>query len=279
MFMKVILPTDFKDIKIRNLFQNGELFGPTSPTDSFWLGCYYMSDGGNGHIIDPILMNFHFTSASEQGLISATLGLAHYYYHAGYQELGIAYYKEAVKYGDILSAHHLGWHYYQKGNFKKMKKYYIIAIEDKYVNSMNDLGWYYYEQKKFIKMKKYYLMGCDNGFERSFNNLELYYNESNRPFGLLKLYIKYHEVYNKRKQLIDKFNVIACQQLSSKQELKFLEIISNFVFNSDDKLCSSLKLLNSVVKNKFDLIDLHFKYSVRGKGAIDAKKDFLERCI
>jgi hypothetical protein len=271
MYYQIALPYN---IKIDNLLKNRELFEPLSASDSFWLGYYYLIHNEN-----PILMNFHFTAASEQGIIHANICLAGYYCASGYNKLGLAYYKEAAQYGHYVAAHNLGWIYYKNGNFKKMKKFYIIAIQNKNVRSMNDLGWHYYEQKQFIKMKKYYLMACDNGFEISFNNLVLYYNVYNKSFGLLKLYVKYHEKYNKRKELIDQFNSVSSEQLSPKQELKFLEITSNFIFNDDDKLCSSLKLLNNTIKNKLDLIDLHFKYSITGKGAIEAKKDFLERCI
>lgn len=271
MYYQIAIPYN---IKIDNLLKNGELFEPSSAIDSFCLGYYYLFHNEN-----PVLMNFYFTSASEQGFTPATFHLGKYYYVSGYYKLGLAYYKEADQYGDIMSMHDLGWHYYKNGNFKKMKKYYIMSIKNKCVRSMNDLGWYYHEQKQFIKMKKYYLMACDNGFEISFNNLVLYYNVYNKSFGLLKLYIKYHEKYNKRKELINQFNFVSSEQLSPTQELKFLEITSNFIFNNDDKLCSSLKLLNNTIKNKLDLIDLHFKYSITGKGAIEAKKDFLERCI
>ena len=300
---QMILPYN---VKYDNLLKNGELFEPSSAIDYFYLGYYHLINNK-----DPVSMHYYFTLASEQGCKIANFYMGGYYHSSGYHKLGLAYYKEAVMYGDIVSMHDLGWLYYKNGKFEKMEKFYIMAIENECVRSMhdlgwlyykngkfekmekfyimaienqcvrsmNDLGWHYYEQKQFVKMKKYYLMACDNGFEMSFNNLVIYYDTYNKQFGLFKLYIKYHERFNNRKELIDIFNSISSQQLSAKRELKFLEIISNFTFNNDDNICSSLKLLNSTIKNKLDLIDLHFDYSVAGKGAIEAKKDFLERCI
>ena len=44
--------------------------------------------------------------------------------------------------------------------------------------------------------------------------------------------------------------------------------------------CSSnahLDFIKTILKEKIDIMDLHFSYSMEGKGFMDAKQDFLER--
>lgn len=264
--------------KIYRLFVHKELFEPTSTIETFYIGHYYRIC--NHH---PLLMHLYLTSASEQGSVDAIFDLGIYYSNLGHAKLAIAYYKEAILYKHSGAMNNLGWIYYQQKQFVKMEKYYKMAIEYKHIGAMNNLGWYYYEQKQFVEMKMYYFMACDNKYQKSFENLISFYREHNKSFGLLKLYIKYHELFNRRKELIDQFNIIASQQLSSKQEIKFLEIIYNFSFTSEDssvlKLCNSLRLLSKVTKNNIELIDLHFNYSPTSNGCIQAKKDFLAKCI
>ena len=53
----------------------------------------------------------------------------------------------------------------------------------------------------------------------------------------------------------------------------------SFNFEETDDLCLALKLLLNCLKNQMTIFELHFDYSMNGKGYDDAKKDFIDRCI
>ena len=94
----------------------------------------------------------------------------------------------------------------------------------------------------------------------------------------LNIHIIYYNLTDRTK-IINQFNKISDKILSQDKEHEFLNILSSFEFKDDDKLCTTLKLLLNTFKQKIELLDLHFKYSVNGLGYEDAKKDFINRCV
>jgi hypothetical protein len=67
--------------------------------------------------------------------------------------------------------------------------------------------------------------------------------------------------------------------LDSDDETQFITHLTAFKFNDDDKITSGLKILSNALKSDINLLELHFKYSVKGEGFEEAKKDYVERCM
>ena len=99
---------------------------------------------------------------------------------------------------------------------------------------------------------------------------ELYIN-------LLKLYINSPKL-SEREIIIQQFNDLSSTPLDSTNKKIFLQLLMDFEFTNEDKIGVSLELLLSTLNNNISVIDLHFTYTINGKGFEDAKKDYLDRC-
>ena len=82
-----------------------------------------------------------------------------------------------------------------------------------------------------------------------------------------------------RNLIINLFNMLSSEMLDSENEEIFLSSVMDFEFTSEDKLCTCLKLLISTLNNSISIMDLHFTYTVNGKGFDNAKKDYFDKCI
>lgn len=151
-----------------------------------------------------------------------------------------------------------------------MKKYYFMAIENNNINAIRCSAAYYrYTEKNYNIMIKYYLMG-------------IYKNDIHCVINLFDYLKINNEKYNElRKYVIDCINLFVKKNVSSSSEewKKFICIISSFHFNDNDDLLNIVKILISVVNTKMRKIELHFDYSMEGKGYNDAKSDFINKII
>ena len=148
-----------------------------------------------------------------------------------------------------------------------------MAIKKGNDKAMNNLADYYEEIKNYIEMEKYYLMAIEKGNRDAMNNLAYYYKNNQYELKLLNLYIlKNHN----RDEIITLFNKISSSLDLNDKEL-FLKLLTEYQFENTDKLCVLLALLVNTLKNNIDIMDLHFIYSIHGKGFEDAKRDYFDR--
>ena len=153
-----------------------------------------------------------------------------------------------------------------------------IVFEPELSIEMLYLGYYYNNiEKDYNQMKKYYLMAIDKGDVNAMTNLVVYYKNENKDIKILKLYTLYSHFVT-RSKIIDQFNTVACKTFLE-QEIKFLNLLTTFTFNENDNLYTSLKLLLNSINTQLSMIELHFEYTMNGKGYNDAKQDFLIRCV
>jgi len=185
------------------------------------------------------------------------------------------YYLMAIKKGNQDAMYNLAVYYKNIKNYIEMEKYYLMAIEKGNDKAMNNLAVYYEEIKNDIEMEKYYLMAIEKGNRDAMNNLAYYYKNNQYELKLLNLYIlKNHN----RDEIITLFNKISSSLDLNDKEL-FLKLLTEYQFENTDKLCVLLALLVNTLKNNIDIIDLHFIYSIHGKGFEDAKHDYFNRCL
>ena len=163
------------------------------------------------------------------------------------------------------------YHKYITKNYHEMKKYYKIAIDLGNVNAMFNLGVYYQYIKNYNEMEKYYKMAIGLGHSHAYANLVFYYKEQGYDMKLLKFYIdnKDHD------KVVVQFNNMV--KISSENEKEYMCLLASYPFKEEDQLNMALKLLRKSLNTHIDLMKLHFKYSVNGKGYDEAKSDFLSK--
>ena len=106
--------------------------------------------------------------------------------------------------------------------------------------------------------------------------LEEYYISNKFHLKLLKLYILLNSDRNK---IIETFNLIASECLTPDDETEFLDLVLNFSFDDNDKLCVSLKFFLNSSKRQLTILEMHCRYSPDGEGFQLALEDFKKRCL
>lgn len=197
-----------------------------------------------------------------------------YYYNIrNDNENAMKYFLMGVEKNDYNSMVNLGVYYRNMGEYENARAYFLMAIEGK---SAKYNMWICYKMEgNYEKMEEYLLMAIKDGCTDSIKPLTDHYKCRGMNLKLLKLYINNG---TKRCKIIERFNVIANCKLFPDEKNEFLNLLTNFEFNKDDALSSGLELLVNMIKDKLNLLDLHFKYTIRGKGYHEAKEDFYERC-
>lgn len=187
------------------------------------------------------------------------------------------YFTIGVKNGDSGSMNNLGHYHSTMGDNEKAMDYFMMAAKKGCADAMGDIGILHEKYKKYDEMEKYYLMAIEHGCSsiQVINNIEKYYINNMLNIKLLRLYVKYENVY-KRYKTIHQFKIMAIS-LSLEDEKEYCEFLITYKFNDDDILPTGVKLLIKALTDKLTIYDLHFKYSMEGKGYVDAKTDFLNR--
>lgn len=222
--------------KIADLLEYGKIFEPKDCVEMVYLGGYHIINKKNDKAIK------YYQMAHDMGSMSATCNLAKIY---GYDEK----------------------------NHDMAMIYWLSAIERGEPYAMMTLGIYYRRIiKDDISAEKYLLMALEHRDDKSFDYLVALYNTNSLHIKKLALHIKYGK---DRKEVIKLFNHIATLKLSYDDQNEFVKIVSEFVFTLEDDIPSSLRLLSITLKSKIELIDLHFRYTVGGRGYEAAKADFL----
>lgn len=175
--------------------------------------------------------------------------------------------------------HYLGFYYQHIAkNYDLMMNYYLRAIELGNSSSMNNLGYHYKAVEDFNLMKKYYLMSLELGNQRAIDHLFNYNIMIQKSYKNLKLIHKYQNIMD-HKNIIKVINDNCITKLNEKYQNLFLEIISETTFNPDDNIGSCVELLSKTLKTQISIMDLHFKYSLEGKGFKEARDDFYNMCL
>ena len=188
------------------------------------------------------------------------------------------YYKMAIDKGSGNSMNNFGlYHNNITKNYVEMEKYYQMAIDRENRVAMYNFGYYHQViTEDYVMMEKYYLMAINKGHDLAMNKLVKYYEDNMMYFKSLNLHISHSK---NREKIIELFNCISALILNEEDIKQFLDLVSKFEFIPDDKLCASLKLFLNSKKDQLDTMDLHFTYTIHGKGYDSAKEDFLSKCL
>ena len=181
------------------------------------------------------------------------------------------FYLMAIENGNAIAMNNYGAYYYEIQDYDNMKKYWLMAIENGNTDAMNNYGCYLRKIKDYDNMKKYYLMAIENGNETNINRLKQYCEEEDDFMCLIELY------YNKKMftELIPLlFTVLTKEKKYDIDYTYILDILTNIEL--PENAPASLILLKHSISNTLSTYDLHFKYTVFGKGYQEAKEDFIK---
>ncbi len=241
---------------------------------AYRLGFYYMEmqdyDKGEKYYLLDIEKNNNIDTFSILG--------CHYYNVKDDHENAMKYFLMGVEKDDHHCMRNMGIYYRNMGEYENAIAYLLMAVHHDDTNAKFHMGICYKMMGDYDQMEKYLLMAMDDGCTDSIKPMVDHYQCRHMNFKLLKLYINHQNSYERYK-IIECFNCVANGKLLPDEKNEFLNLITTFEFNDNDKLNTGLELLKNMANDKLTLMDLHFKYSIRGKGYNDAKKDFFERCL
>ena len=181
----------------------------------------------------------------------------------------------AIEKGNIRAMASFAYFYDENGNYEEMVKYYLMAIDRGDPGSMFNLALYYDEKcNDYEQMTKYYLMAIENGDPSAMNNLVLHYKQHKMFDDMILLYYK----VGNTKKLIKSLNDLVSRK-DQKISPQVLNIIAEVDLTPASPASPVLQLIHSLLRQKLDIIDLHFKYSLEGKGFQEAKDDFMSRVL
>jgi hypothetical protein len=100
----------------------------------------------------------------------------------------------------------------------------------------------------FNLVSNYYINLIKKGDKTNIIKLELLYNNKILVFKKMILFMNNLDILP-RDNVIQSLNSISTIILNEKQEVVFLNIIKEFEFEDDDKICTIIKLLSNKLKN------------------------------
>ena len=295
-------------VKIYNLFNHNIIFDPITRCELLYLGTYHNTitknysemkkyykmaiDKGDDNAMNRlgcyysgILQNHdkkekYLLMAIEKENILAMYNLSEYHrtITKNYIEME-KYYLMAIEKGDQDAMFLLACYHETKKNYTQMEKYLLMAIEKGDTDAMNKLAAYHQTiTKNYIEMEKYYLMAFEKGDDEAINNISNYYKYNNMKLTLLQFYVNNPKII-KRELIIEQFNKLSSVILDPIDKEIFLQLLMDFEFKSEDKLNVLLELLLNNLSYDTSIMNLHFTYTVNGKGFEDAKRDYFDKCV
>jgi len=260
------------------------------------MGYYYEYQNDYPNMIKYYLMSIEHKQSDSM----YNLG-AYYKKQKNYDKM-LKYFLMAIECGNSFAMNSLGQYYEFVGYYETMIKYYLMAIELKNSTSMCNLGSYYQGQKDYYNMLKYYEMAVELENETAINNLIKYYEDAKDYSNMMIYYlmeVKLHnivpiklfdharndydwflKIYAENREFINKYPSRLCDLFvyyinGNKATPELLNIMT--MIDCTSSPC--LEMIKKLALEKIDLMDLHFKYSMEGKGFDDAKNDFFNRII
>ena len=278
--------------KIHQLLKNNVLFEVTYDIEYYYYGFYYMirknkekaiyylSKGMNSACFYALGSYYHSTpnipemkkyyiKAIVLGNENAMNNLGHYYLNKNHSK-AVKYLKMAIVNGSIVAIQNLAIFYWDNRQYE-LALIYIKMGSEKNINWCHCLLGRYYRLIQFneVLMIENYTSAIKQGHQNAFDELYDYYKHLQR----LALSVQYPS-FVKREKIIELFNRCLLLILSKEEEEVFFNILTTFEFNDDDQMSYGLILLCRTLNHHVDLMMLHFRYNMKGKGFKEAKEDY-----
>lgn len=303
--------------RVYNLFKNDILYDPENYDEDRILGLYFscvkedhvnavkyfsMADKNKGNInaMNKMENCYHdiqkdnetekyLLIASNRGDGDAVNNLAIYYCDIKRDyDSAEKYFLMAIDKGSIHAMNNLAKYYCNiRKDYDNAEKHFLMAIDKGSIDAMKNLATYYCDIKKdYDKAEKYYLMALTCADKDNIkdnidvvDNLIIYYEDYiKNDIKLLEHLINYQNII-KRQKIIETIKRICNNEINKDLEQKFFDLMIDFEFDDNDDIPPVLKTLFYSMHYNIDIMDLHFKYSLNGKGFNDAKNDFLSSII
>ena len=261
---------DINYTALYNLWTNNELFNTdnSSGSELCLVGLYYQYVTK-----DYVQMKRYFLMGIEKCDHNAMHNLGYYYENVekDYSQMK-RYYLMAIELGYSMSMLNLGNYYqYTEKNPELMKRYYLMGIERGDSTAMVELGRYYnYPEKNPELMKRYLLMAMENGNLAPIHCLSAHYaiNFNSEYSEALPYFYKYLPI----KKWVEAVNLIYFRNLDITPEL--IDHLTNVKDEHLEMLPKFVQWAVKTVKEKIDILEVHFKYAPGAEGYEECKNDF-----
>jgi len=267
--------------KIHNLLIKDIFEEATTGIEHLYFGIYYKIKQKYE------TMKEHLFIATYTGFVQAMYILGNHYREQKDYENMLKYYQMACDKGEhSRAAIFIGVHYHNKKDYDKAFEYYTLALKFNKNNKIAtfNMGLIYSIRGDKKNMEKYYLesLKSDKNYNKPFNELVKFYKEDNDDVPLINLY----RMLNKDKEIAQCIiNLLNKDNQDNKDNQEKLKVILDCLKEVDIDLekvkgiqiPTWLRILQSAIKENIEVLDLHFRYSLEGKGFDEAKNDFYER--
>ena len=215
----------------------------------------------------------YYLMAIDNGCNDAILELATMYNFCKDYENAERYYLIAINKGINDAILKLAAFYEKKEDYANAESQFLAAIECGLNDAVYQLASFFKRQQDHKNAKRYFstALQYENNRRNARKNLKCCCKNVTE---LLKIYIKNSE-FIERTKIIKSISKIWNSRMNDKEVTKFIEIVSKFEFHTDDDIPTLLKVFINLYIQKIDIIELHFKYTVEGKGFNEAKEDFV----
>lgn len=301
-------------IKIYNLLIC-DIISPINNDDNNYVfryyGIYYDVKSDSSYDKEPSeiveyyqLAEKYYLTALEMGNIEVTNNLGDMRCDNDDYDDAKKYYLMGAENGNAPAMYNLGFYYrYVEQNYELMKKYYLMAIEiengsgSSSTKTLVEFADYYKNgEKNYALAIKYYLMvvesidncdnrdNCDHCDHRNCDNHD-HYDHRTITMRVFECCKKLGSDYNELITYIIKYNkydIIKRHHLHKEflNHTFTTEQIGIIIGKTNEEMIDAppiLKLLKKTLHTKVDIMDLHFKYSMKGEGFKEAKTDFINK--
>lgn len=224
---------------VYELFVNNVIFEPTCDIEMYYLGHYY-----NLIKHDYEMCKKYYLMSVDNGNHNAMNNLGYYYHHIELNyDLAIKYYLMAINMNNYYSFNNLGELYETMKKYDLMEKYYLMATERGDSNGTCNLCRYYKNiETNRKKINQYYFCQLSSNVQVAYISISKYVN-----LDRLELYLNYQNIYG-RYVIINCFNTLHIQNITTSQQNRFLQLLKNFDFVEYDVLSISLTILLKNIK-------------------------------
>lgn len=234
------IPIDTKKswIKIYNLFKDEIIFEPMNDVECIYLGEYY-----EHYKSYSIAFEYYAKAGNIYGNVDAMMKVAH-----GYSSISSS----------------------------TAKHYYLMAFNSGHTEALRNIIEVYIKEQDYESAEKYLLMAIDCDCYLSSETLINFYTNIKKDMPALIKLCQDNPTYFNQGCISKIINYLWTEKLEENTYNDILDFLLSQESFIDKDAPSLLKIFIKLLKDKLDLMKLHFDYSEKGKGFQEAKQDFYD---
>lgn len=272
---------------IYNLFAKDVFFEPKNDMELMFMGDYYY------YKKDYSSMKKYYKKAIDMGNSISMVRIADYYNKIRDYKNMLKYYRLAIiKCNSIAMKHFYMWYSnkYYKGKLRygyefesgqDPHEFFMEIFSEPIKNNDSNALLCVSKYMKFFnnpEFEKYYNLAFKNRNEKSNEDLLLFSIEIKKYDGLLDILCSLnHNSDEENDKLIRYLKISECKSHFLMHQEKYLQLIEKIDKKHINKLDKETQIIWKLLKEKIDLLEIHFNYSPDSVGFDEAKKDFFKK--